>query len=103
MIYQDVIPFNYLHHDVCHVLVSKYSENKSTVGAFVHKWSLTIYSVIHSRHTPAQVLGTGGSMTHSSDVIPVLMKLTLAIFGEAEAIQLTLEQGLNFSGPDFFQ
>ena len=65
MIYQGVVPYKYLCHDISHMLVSKYSENKSRVCAFVHKWSLTIYSVTHSIPVPMQVLGTGWPVTHS--------------------------------------
>ena len=66
MIYQGVVPYKYLCHDIFHVFVSKYSENKSRVCAFVHNWSLTVYSVTHSIPIPMQVLGTGWSVTHDS-------------------------------------
>lgn len=40
MIYQGVVPYKYLCHDIFHVFVSKYSENKSRVCAFVHRKQL---------------------------------------------------------------
>lgn len=50
--------------------------------------SLTIYSIIPSVNVPVlgTELGTGESMTHSTDMIPVLMKLTLTIFKEVKGL-----------------
>lgn len=79
-------PYNSLHLDAYHMLISKYLENKCIGYAFVDNVSLTIYSIIPSVNVPVlgTELGTGESMTHSTDMIPVLMKLTLTIFKEVK-------------------
>lgn len=98
---------NSLYHDVCHLLVSKYLETKSIVCAFVGSVSLSIYSVRHSIDilVAGIELGTGESMTPSTDMNPVLMKLTFTLLNRNMPldIHLNMERRWNVRGDSVSQ